>query len=552
MKKFTFPQFLIFISLVFFSFIGKSQVSITADDFISILVAGNTYVTYMDTTTQQVDIGTSGQNHWDLSDLTTSSEFETESKLVSSSPYSDKFPDADYASNFEGTFSGFLSNSWVYNSIDSDFVMHGSATVADASVGEVETLIKYDPAWVQYTLPVQYGDSVGYTGIQTLKTTTSIPGVGETNNTIEQDITVTQEINGYGIVTYPGGNQYRVLRIVEKTTFNYDGVITSSTIVRLISKTGESVTFTPTDSTDFNGVIEVENVSWTSGSGSGVIDGGIDSPSGLAAVAGDGQIDISWSDNSDSETGFYIERAEDGGSFVVIDSTSADVLSYSDTDVEAGIEYTYRVRAYISEGTSEYSSEINAMIEVVITVDAPSGVNATAGETSIELMWTDNSDNETGFYIERADDDGSFVLVDSTSADVDSYSDTSVSAGIEYKYRVQAYNAEAKSEFSATVNATIVASGIDFQAKSKFQLEQNFPNPFHSSTTIKFNLPGNENVKLNVYNSDGKLVKQLVNSRLNEGEHSVDLSAGELESGTYYYQLETNYLSETRSMVVLR
>ena len=551
MKKFL-PQFLIFISLTLLPFLAKSQVSITASDFTDVLVSGNTYFTYLDTTTHQVDVGTSGQNHWDLSNLVASSNFETESKLVASSPYSDEFPDAEYASNYEGVFSGVQSNSWVYNSINSGFITHGSATVADTEVGDVETLIKYDPAWVQYNLPVQFGDSVTYTGTQTIKSTTTIPGVGETENTIEQEITVTQKVDGYGIVTYPTGNQYQVLRIVEETTFNYDGVISSYTIVKLVSKTGESVTFSPADSSSFNGVINVENVSWTTGSGSGVIDVDIDSPASLAAVAGDGQIDISWSDNSDNEAGFYIERSDDGGSFVVIDSTSAGVSTYSDTDVDAGVEYTYRVQAYNNEGTSEYSSEINAMIEVEVTVDAPSALSATAGETSIEITWTDNADNETGFYIERSDDGGSFVVIDSTSANVESYSDASVSAGVEYMYRVQAYNSEVKSEFSAAANATIVASGIDFQAKSQFQLKQNFPNPFHSSTTIKFNLPGNENVKLNVYNSDGKLVKQLVNSQLDKGEHSVDFSAGELESGTYYYQLITNYLSETRSMVVLR
>ncbi|MDQ7054057.1 MAG: fibronectin type III domain-containing protein [candidate division KSB1 bacterium] len=67
--------------------------------------------------------------------------------------------------------------------------------------------------------------------------------------------------------------------------------------------------------------------------------------------------------------------------------------------------YTYRVRAFNADGNSGYSNEASATTQSQPNPPAaPSNLTATAVSTSqIDLSWTDNSNNEDGFKIERKD-----------------------------------------------------------------------------------------------------------------------------------------------------
>nr|NIR11681.1 hypothetical protein [Candidatus Aminicenantes bacterium] len=68
------------------------------------------------------------------------------------------------------------------------------------------------------------------------------------------------------------------------------------------------------------------------------------------------QINLAWTDNSDNETSFKIERSTDGSTFSEIDSVEANVTSYRDTTVAENTIYWYRVRAANSYGDSGYSN----------------------------------------------------------------------------------------------------------------------------------------------------------------------------------------------------
>ena len=86
---------------------------------------------------------------------------------------------------------------------------------------------------------------------------------------------------------------------------------------------------------------------------------------------------------------------------------------------------------------------------------APTGLTATAISVSqINLSWSDNSSNETGFRIERKTTNTAFAEIATTAANTQSYSDVSVSTGATYTYRVRAYNATANSGYSNEASAT--------------------------------------------------------------------------------------------------
>lgn len=88
-------------------------------------------------------------------------------------------------------------------------------------------------------------------------------------------------------------------------------------------------------------------------------------PSDLIAIAiSDTEIKLSWTDNSDCETGFKIERslsAADG--FAVVINADADSVARMDTDLEPSTKYYYRVRAFNEKGYTSYTAVVAAKTE---------------------------------------------------------------------------------------------------------------------------------------------------------------------------------------------
>ncbi|MFZ3136058.1 MAG: fibronectin type III domain-containing protein [Thermodesulfovibrionales bacterium] len=181
-------------------------------------------------------------------------------------------------------------------------------------------------------------------------------------------------------------------------------------------------------------------------------------PSNLTATAvSSSQINLSWSDNSTNETGFKIERKTgSGGTYSQIAIVSANVTTYSNTGLLSSTTYYYRVRAYNAAGDSGYTNEAYATTTYSYTPNAPSNPIATAISSSqINLSWQDNSNNETGFKIERkTGSGGTYTQIAIVSANVTTYSDTGLSSGTTYYYRVRAYNVVGNSNYSDEAYAT--------------------------------------------------------------------------------------------------
>lgn len=88
---------------------------------------------------------------------------------------------------------------------------------------------------------------------------------------------------------------------------------------------------------------------------------------------------------------------------------------------------------------------------------------------------------------------------------------------------------------------------------SGYELFQNYPNPFNSVTRIKYTLPKNSSVKLEVYDILGRRVKLLVDGKQDRGSYEVIFLADELSSGVYLYRLEVDGRHiQTRKMILLK
>ena len=83
-------------------------------------------------------------------------------------------------------------------------------------------------------------------------------------------------------------------------------------------------------------------------------------------------------------------------------------------------------------------------------------------------------------------------------------------------------------------------------------LQENYPNPFATSTTIGYELPQEGAVKLTVYDMQGREVKVLVDAFQQAGVNSVTFDAANLPSGTYLYQLDFGKWRSSKKMMLVR
>jgi len=180
-------------------------------------------------------------------------------------------------------------------------------------------------------------------------------------------------------------------------------------------------------------------------------------PASLQATAASGtRVNLSWSDRSNNELGFAIERSSDGQSFQLADTVGAGYQGYSDLKVQPGTTYFYRVRAYNPGGSSGYANTAMVSTPAVTLPNAPSSLKATAALLGrVSLSWKDNSNNEDGFQIERRiGSGGAWQLVATVTANVKSYTDASTARRTSYTYRIRAFNAAGGSPYSNQASVT--------------------------------------------------------------------------------------------------
>ncbi|WP_158607328.1 MBG domain-containing protein [Rhodohalobacter sp. SW132] len=86
----------------------------------------------------------------------------------------------------------------------------------------------------------------------------------------------------------------------------------------------------------------------------------------------------------------------------------------------------------------------------------------------------------------------------------------------------------------------------------EFALEQNYPNPFNPSTNIRYSVPGQEHVRLEVYDIMGRRVMVLQDGIQQAGWHNVHFNAGSLASGVYFYRLTAGEAMKVGRMTLIK
>ncbi len=178
---------------------------------------------------------------------------------------------------------------------------------------------------------------------------------------------------------------------------------------------------------------------------------------GLAITPGNGAAQISFNDNSINETSFDIQR-DDGTGFATIGTIDSPLAlpnvhesrTFTDTTYDPNVTYSYRI---VAKNTAGYGNglpqttaqSISAAVTSGPAPAAPTDLTWTFG--SVDLAWTDNATDETGFTIQRADNGGPFVTIATRAANTAAdptvtgpvtYRDTTAQPGNSYIYRIRA------------------------------------------------------------------------------------------------------------------
>jgi len=85
-----------------------------------------------------------------------------------------------------------------------------------------------------------------------------------------------------------------------------------------------------------------------------------------------------------------------------------------------------------------------------------------------------------------------------------------------------------------------------------FLLRQNYPNPFNNSSLISFSLQDNQNVKIELFDESGQLVKNIMEGNLSQGDYQFEVNSFGLMPGIYYYRLNTGSSQETKKMIIIK
>ena len=279
-------------------------------------------------------------------------------------------------------------------------------------------------------------------------------------------------------------------------------------------------------------------------------------PEDLVASMQEGEILLSWQESPDPNTAKYLLYRDPDPNFAPGPGNRIAVISgalqYVDPDWYPGSNYCYKLSAKdIAGNEGPYAATIPDLYVATLLQNFSCALK----ESAIEITWTLASLDEGGaFAVYRTSGDGgvsaeipptritrsgrTFTLVDE-----------GIAGGESYRYRVEYIrNGSAQHLFTTEEIET---------PELPLALHQNFPNPFNPVTSIKYYLPGQEHVRLDVFDASGKLVITLVDKAQTKGNHSVDWlgvnsSGAKVKSGVYFCRLATRARTLTNKMILLR
>jgi len=236
------------------------------------------------------------------------------------------------------------------------------------------------------------------------------------------------------------------------------------------------------------------------------------------------------------------------------------------TDVTAGADGYFPATINDVNVTADMTAQ---NVDFALTV-CPSPTNLAASEglgDRIELTWNSvNHQDLAGYDIFRsAWENGLFEKINIAPVSGQSFTDSDVPDNGVYWYYLTAVFAgdygDAESfgsnkDFGSLDEQTGAGDGKPSIPK-EFFVSQNYPNPFNPSTVISYGLPGDADVRIEIFNVLGQNVRTLVDERQAAGYKSIvwngdDNSGSRVSSGVYFYSIEAGNYRQSKKMMLIK
>ena len=157
--------------------------------------------------------------------------------------------------------------------------------------------------------------------------------------------------------------------------------------------------------------------------------------------------------------------------------------------------------------------------------------NMTSGNSVVTGTWEKDSTNYISFYPDSTFSNNAKYLI--------------------LLHAVDSVGNSADIKDTIVVNTSFINNG-NFKHVKAFQLSQNYPNPFNPDTHISFTITKQANTTLIIYDMLGRVVKILLNKKLNAGTYQINFKAENFPSGVYIYTLNSSSNSLSRKMILLK
>jgi fibronectin type 3 domain-containing protein len=180
-------------------------------------------------------------------------------------------------------------------------------------------------------------------------------------------------------------------------------------------------------------------------------------PANLAVTPGNGSATLTWQGStSGNPTSYSIYRGtiSDGEAVTPVGTVSGTTTTFTDTGLTNGKTYFYNIAANNSVGVSPDSNEVSVIPAVSATIPpAPTGLNATAGNGSVGLTWGASA-GATSYSVYRGTAPGAEGSTPVGTITSTSFTDTGLTNGTAYYYKVTASNSVGASPSSNEATAT--------------------------------------------------------------------------------------------------
>jgi hypothetical protein len=265
----------------------------------------------------------------------------------------------------------------------------------------------------------------------------------------------------------------------------------------------------------------------------------------LTGSAGSATLSFTWSNS-------------DAGSGLAATPTSGTAWLYSANWTEVGGNTAGTPNVTSGVNTSNPAANWTIGLTGALPVELTS-FNAASSGSTVTLQWqTATEVNNYGFEVERRAVKSEQLTVNSwekigfvsgagtsNSPKEYSYSDPKPTSG-RYVYRLKQVTNDGMFKYSQSIEVEIVS------VPKELFLHQNYPNPFNPTTTIRYDVPQQANVKIAVYDMIGREVATLVNETKEAGSYGVTLTAPQLASGIYFYKLSAGSYTSVKKLMLMK